>query len=398
MHWLTTETSRSLPTGITISLLHKAIAVRPDDAALFASLGEAYVATGDFRAAAQAFEQAVAREARDRTAWILLAQCYLELGEGQAALDVCMRSDAVPATAEIAFHRGQALSLLGRSEEARQAFLSVLELGDRRLNAMHALLAPLAPDPDPTTLLAFCDGLARRYQDTAIVRAHRAIAFSRLGRTSEASKLVDLDRHVVAMSFDPPAAFGGLANFNRLLAEEILADVRPARAQRDGLEIDYAPQTRSQPAMTALLAFIRDAMDSYIRQLSALGLDAVMPPPEAGTLFSANVVLRRDGANGEHIHRAGYISSVYYVRVPRIVSEANDERGSLVLGKCERYTGGYRPCWGTRFIKPVEGRLILFPSHLFHDVVPTGLEEPRISVAADLIPASEAQAQSAAGR
>jgi hypothetical protein len=386
MRWLTTETSRSLPPGTTIALLRKAIAVRPDDAALFTTLGEAYAAAGDLHAAVHAFEQAVTRDTRNRMAWVLLAQCYRELGDAPATLNACRRSDAVLPTAEIAFHRGHALLLLGRQEDARQAFLSVLELGDRRLNAMHALLSPLAPDPDPTNLLAFCDGLDERYQDTAIIRAHRAIALSRRGDARAAAELVDLHRHVLQMSFDPPAAFGDLGNFNSLLAEEILADPRPANPRRDGLEIAYAPPSRSQPAMKVLLGFIQDAMESYIRQLPALGLAAVMPPPEAATLFSANVVLRRDGANGEHIHRAGYLSGVYYVRVPRVVSETNDERGALVLGKCDRYTGGYQPCWGTRFIKPVEGRLVLFPSHIFHDVVPTGLDEPRISVAADLIP------------
>jgi tetratricopeptide (TPR) repeat protein len=396
MRWLTTETSRTLPPGVTAALLRKAIAVRPDDAALLASLGDALVAAGDLRAAVQAFEQSVAREPCNRTTWIMLAQCYLELGEAQAALDACVRSDAVLATEEIAYHRGQALELLGRHDEARAAFLSVLALGDRRLNALHHLLSPFASDPDPTNMLAFCNGLDRRYQDTAIVRAHRAIAFSRLGRTREAARLVDVEHHVMAMSFDPPAQFGGLARFNRLLADEILADDKPAMSQRDGLDIVYAPRTGTQPAMKALLTFIQDAMETYIRALPAMGLAAVMPPPDAATLFSANVVLRRNGANGEHIHRAGYISAVYYVRVPHVVVEANDERGSLVLGKCERYTGGYRPCWGTRFIKPVEGKLILIPSHMFHDVVPTGVDEPRISVAADLIPATDMGAPSPA--
>jgi tetratricopeptide (TPR) repeat protein len=391
MRWLNSETRRRLPPGAALPLLRKALEKKPNDPELLAALGDAYAALGDLRAAAEAFERSLAQELANRAAWIMLAQCHIERGEAEAALDACARSErALPTSEEIAFHRGHALSMLGRKEEARAAFMSAIAGDDRRLNAMHALLSPLASDPDPSALLAFCDALEPRYQNTAIVRAHRAIAFSRLGRTGEALALVDVDRHVVQMTFDPPAAFNGLANFNRLLAEEILSDGTPPRPQRDGLDIVYAPQSRSQPAMTALLAFVQDAMETYIRQLPALGLETIMPLPDAATLYSANVVLRRDGANGEHIHRAGYISAVYYVRIPKAVAEANDEKGSLVLGKCERYTGGHRPCWGVRYIKPVEGRLILIPSHMFHDVVPTGLEEPRISVAADLIPVYDA--------
>jgi hypothetical protein len=122
-------------------------------------------------------------------------------------------------------------------------------------------------------------------------------------------------------------------------------------------------------------------MEQWIAQMDARGLAAVMPPPPpAAQLYRGNTVLIGEGRNGAHIHGIGYVSAVYHVSLPP------GDGGDLVLGCCSSKTGGYEPCWGTRHIKPKEGWLTLFPSHVFHDVVPTGLSVPRVSVACDLIP------------
>jgi len=101
-------------------------------------------------------------------------------------------------------------------------------------------------------------------------------------------------------------------------------------------------------------------------------------------------VLVDDGSNRQHVQPTGYLSSVYYVHVPESVRAANDPRGSLQLGPCDQRTNGHRACWGERLIKPVEGWIVLFPSHIFHDVIPTGTSEPRISVPMDLEPVWDA--------
>ncbi len=103
----------------------------------------------------------------------------------------------------------------------------------------------------------------------------------------------------------------------RALADEILCPAVAGSPVRDGLDINYEPFVSTAPAFTALHAAIRDAMERYIASMPARGLDKVMPPPpEDATFFSANVVLTRDGRNGEHIHGLGYVSAVYHVARP----------------------------------------------------------------------------------
>jgi hypothetical protein len=176
-----------------------------------------------------------------------------------------------------------------------------------------------------------------------------------------------------------------------VLADEILGNSQAGTGACNEIDINYSMRSHRSPAYLALRIFMQAAICNYLDEAPERGLDAVLgPPPTVGMLGGASVVLRGDGRNGEHIHSDGYVSVVYYVQVPDSIVESRDERGALALGRCEQYTGGYTPCWGTRYIKPVAGWLVVFPSHIFHDVVPSKTNMARISVAADLKPKTQA--------
>ncbi|HTC04195.1 MAG TPA: putative 2OG-Fe(II) oxygenase [Xanthobacteraceae bacterium] len=387
MRWLEPEFVSQVPDSVKIALLRNAIEQRPNNAALYVRLGDLFEKSGLFSEGADAYETA-ARQAPDEfVAEPKLAKCYVELDRPEAALDACRRGEARGPSAELHFQKGRALFKLRRPADARDAFWSAVKANGTHIPALRALLAPMARQPDGSELLDVCDALPQSSKDTALVRAHRAIALSRIGRIAEALQIVDLDRHVARVPFDPPAQFGAIDQFNRHLADDILADRAPAKPANEGFDYNPAPQFHRSEAFIALREFIKSAIDSFLDEARDRGLDAVMPPPpKAGHLYESSTVLRGPGHNGEHIHGNAYVSSVYHVLVPDSVGSADDGRGALALGFCESYTGGYTPCWGTRYIKPVAGSLVIFPSHIFHDVVPSRTQMPRIAVAADLQP------------
>lgn len=192
--------------------------------------------------------------------------------------------------------------------------------------------------------------------------------------------------------FEPPAAYGGIERFNASLAEWLGANTGSVATPKPDCVIDYALEFMHPPMMQDLRAFFRASFETFIASLPAMGLDRLLPPPPvAGALHEASVFIRKDGRNGEHVHPGGYLSGVYYVQVPQSVRVASDRRGCLVVGSCEKLSAGRRPSWGLRYIKPEEGMLVLFPSHLFHDVVPTGDTELRRVISMDLRPASPAR-------
>jgi tetratricopeptide (TPR) repeat protein len=389
MRWLQSESNLDIPPAVAISMLHEAIRRQPNNPALRTRLGDMFEKSRLFSDGVAAYEVAAQQAPADFRAWPKLAKCYVELDSPEAALDACCRGEAQGPSAELHFQKGRALLKLGRDAEARAAFFSAVKSSGTNVAALRALLAPMARQPDGVELLDFCDALPQSYKHTALVRAHRAIALSRTGRTEEALQIVDLERYVARVPFVPPSQFGAIDQFNRQLTDDILADRSLGEPMSDGFDFNAAPLFRRSQTFLALREFIKSAIENFLDEAHSRGLNAVMPPPPAeGSLYQSSSVVRGPGHNGEHVHGTGYISVVYHVLVPESVSSADDNRGALALGLCANYTGGYTPCWGTRYIKPVAGSLVIFPSHIFHDVVPSLTQMPRIAVAADLLPAA----------
>ena len=279
MRWIEPEAEVSVPPGAQISLLRQAIEKQPNNPALHLRLGAALARCGRLGEAVDAYETA-ARQAPDAfVAGPKLAKCYVELDRPEAALDACHRGEARGPSAELYFQKGRALLKLQRPADARDAFRSAVKSNGTHIPALRALLAPMAREPDGAGLLDVCDALPQASKDTALVRAHRAIALSRVGRIAEALQIVDLDRHVARVPFDPPTHFGAIDQFNRHLADDILADRAPAKPASEGFDYNPAPQFRRSERFLALREFIKLAIDNFLDEACGRGLGAVMPPP-----------------------------------------------------------------------------------------------------------------------
>lgn len=89
------------------------------------------------------------------------------------------------------------------------------------------------------------------------------------------------------------------------------------------------------------------------------------------------------GYHLNHIHN-GWISSVYYVEVPEIAADTAEKQGWLKFGEPPVDLG-----FGDsirRLVQPKPGRLVLFPSYLWHGTVPYDSQEPRMTIAFDALP------------
>jgi len=384
MEWVEAEADRRIPLPVLIEILRETLATHPQRADLWGQLGR--LLNDDDRAedAVEAYEQSRRLDPVNFADWRSLIDNYVKSGRPQDALNL----SAPETTPGLDLAHGVALLALGDAAAGQAALLRAVARADSSSEvALHRLLNAMCTDEDGGPTLDLCHRLPDSLRRSTIVRAYGAIALSRTGRTDDARRLVDLERHVLRVPFAPPASFGGVEAFNGELAAIVLAlpsTVTSGGPKNDYRDIRYQPPNAHGLQFEALFGFIRGAMAGFIDEMGSRGLDDVMPPPPPRARFvTGTTVLRGDGRNGEHIHADGYLSSVYHVVLPDC---GDDDRGALVLGCCARRTGGYQPCWGTRTIKPREGWLTLFPSHIFHDVVPTGVEAPRVSIVADMNP------------
>src|SRR5690606_15878519 len=100
---------------------------------------------------------------------------------------------------------------------------------------------------------------------------------------------------------------------------------------------------------------------------------------------SWSVRLRRDGFHLNHVHSEGWISSCYYVGLPTVIADETRKEGWIKFGETGFDLGEREMI--ERMVRPEVGKLILFPSYLYHGTVPFVDESPRTTVAFDVVPA-----------
>ena len=123
---------------------------------------------------------------------------------------------------------------------------------------------------------------------------------------------------------------------------------------------------------------------------------AQLPPPDprhpqlrhrrdAPVRFSGSwsVRLVSGGRHANHVHPAGWFSSACYVALPDPVSRGVPPAGWLTLGEPPDELGlDLEPF---RMVEPKPGRLVLFPSTMWHGTRPFD-EGERLTVAFDVAP------------
>lgn len=151
---------------------------------------------------------------------------------------------------------------------------------------------------------------------------------------------------------------------------------------RGGTQTDGPLFSRVEPEIQALRALIVAAVAEHAATLRTrdpkhplLGFRAPTRPRFAG---SWSVRLGGQGYHANHVHPAGWISSAFYVALP---PDTGSEAGWLTLGSPQAELGLDLP--PARTVEPRPGRLVLFPSTMWHGTNPYPSGE-RLTVAFDV--------------
>lgn len=154
---------------------------------------------------------------------------------------------------------------------------------------------------------------------------------------------------------------------------------------RGGSQTDGPLLSRTEPEIRQMRAAIAAAVESYVAALPQpdpshplLGPRRDRTPRFAG---SWSVRLRESGFHESHVHSHGWISSALYLVLPDGDRDRAGGRGTLELGAPPDSLGvGQEPI---EEIEPELGRLVLFPSWVWHGTRPFAAGE-RMTVAFDV--------------
>ncbi|WP_156930303.1 2OG-Fe(II) oxygenase family protein [Sphingomonas jaspsi] len=156
---------------------------------------------------------------------------------------------------------------------------------------------------------------------------------------------------------------------------------------RGGTQTDGPLLSRLDAEVVQLRAALVSAIDDYVRGLPPVdpGHPMLSRPRSGPVRFAGSwsVRLGAAGYHAAHVHPQGWISSAFYCVVPPTAGDA----GRLVLGSPPPDLRTDLP--PIREVEPIAGRLVLFPSMIWHGTLPFG-EGERMTVAFDVAPCRDA--------
>lgn len=154
---------------------------------------------------------------------------------------------------------------------------------------------------------------------------------------------------------------------------------------RGGSQTDGPLFTKVDPEIRALREVIVSAVEQYVKSLPPM--DSAHPllglPRDRRKSFSGSwsVLLKGAGFHANHVHPQGWISSALYIHLPEHCASDSPNAGWLTLGEPQVGLGlDLKPLLQ---IEPKPGRLVLFPSYVWHGTRPFAKGE-RLTVAFDV--------------
>ncbi|HEY5072428.1 MAG TPA: putative 2OG-Fe(II) oxygenase [Caulobacteraceae bacterium] len=211
----------------------------------------------------------------------------------------------------------------------------------------------------------------------------------RLAGDGRYEELYDYQSLVGSWRIDTPQGWPDLAAYLADLSKS-LATLHVLRTHPIGQSVRHGSQTSQNLTLStdpAIAAFFR-AVDGPIRRhIAALGPgdDLVRSRIAADYRFAGawSIRLRPGGFHANHLHPMGWLSSACYIALPSAIR--HDRQGWLKFGEPGVATS---PALAAEhFIEPEPGLLALFPSYMWHGTVPFAGDEPRLTIAFDVVPA-----------
>lgn len=387
MLWGAPLPERVAPPALAQALLERALISSPASPLLHAKLGHVWLDRKDYSAAAESFGTALRLGGSTVETRALLARCLNYLHRHEEALDI------VSPLCQPLFERGRALLELGDAAAAEREFRAVLAADPDEPASCRMLCRILRDGGRLSETLALCEDLAGRGASNAQMLYNWGWALALAGDHERARRLLFEPERLALLKVDPPEGFPDIGSFNVALEEEILANPNKVtrfpeedEASRGSCRVDNLFAGRRTDLVNLLLKFVETAVERWTPDARP-GFDPwPTARPAAARLRPWGLIQRRDEYEEGHIHPQGWLSGVYYVTVPSIVSVAGRGPGCIEFGPPSAIARDMPEVAPTRRYVPEEGMLLLAPSHYQHRTIPSGVDRHRISVAFDVVP------------
>lgn len=377
--------------------LQRAADSHPDSGDLLTSLASVRVDLGDYAAAIPVLDSAAAAAPANPKPLSLLGEVFLKMQRFEDAVAVFQQLNALmPAAAGGWYNLGRAYEGLGRLEDAVAAFDEAVKRKPDFADAYSATAAAMLSLDRPVDALEASRECIERAPDDVRGLASMVVAFEALGEDAVAESLVNFERFVRIGRIEPPPDYVDLDAFNAALVEHILShptlrlDAPAAHCHDVKITGDLLADTEGPIAV--FREMMGEAFHGYRRRLPKRSEHPFAKTvPERWEMPMWATVMDDGGYQSAHIHPAGWLSGVYYAAVPEsVTADDPDHRGWLELGMPpDNYPAPKTPL--VRRFMPEPGKLVLFPSYIYHRTIPFEADARRVSIAFNIEPVRESE-------
>lgn len=283
-----------------------------------------------------------------------------------------------------------ALARTGEYAKAAAEFESVIVRRPTSVEVRCGLAECLLRAGEPARALAIAEearALAPHHQ-TTLALWHTAMR----GLPEYAEQaLADYDRFVATFDLGAPEGFSDLGTFHDVIAT-VLEKLHGAPPPEGGDKVHLVSRTSGSllgggsEVMTRFCQHLDKAVASYVKQLPSDDAHPFLNRKTGALRYARSWSTRvlKGGVVPNHVHDGSWISAIYYVKLPDDVVDPSNARAWTTFGEPPfeaRFTGAV-----SRTVRPVPGRLVLFPSYLWHGSREFRSPQPRLTIAFDLLP------------
>ena len=351
-----------------------------------------WMRTGNISEATRVLDQALEKYAHDDAMWATKAALLQGAGSSRDAYACLAQRVARPQPNPMLLIRAGLAALEFDPATALALAEQAMRAQPNNPTARKLLCAACLGVGDGPKALAECATLLKATPDDQYLIAMQTTAL-RLLNDSRYEALCDYDNLVLAQILETPPGWSDLTSFLTELTSRLNALHNPHghrllyQSLRRGTETTQDLSRSEDPVIQALFQAFAAPIARY-REHIGHGDDPLRRRNRGASRYNGSwsVRLHSAGYHTSHVHPRGWISSACYIQLPDSMRAGHSGEGILSFGAPGMLT---TPSLGAELsVRPEVGQLVLFPSYFWHGTLPFHSEQPRLTVAFDVVPAA----------
>ena len=371
--------------------LRECLGLEPRRAEAHNSLAQlVWMRTGDIIETTRVLDQALEKYEHDDALWATKAALLQGAGDARGGYACLAKRAARPQPPPMLLIRAGLAALEFEPSTALTLAEQAMRAQPNNSAARKLLCAAYLGVGDGAAAMAECATLLEATPDDQYLIAMQTTAL-RLLNDPRYEAVCDYDKMVLSQLIETPPGWPDLTSFLTELTSRLNTLHNPHghrllyQSLRHGTETTQDLSRSLDPVIQALFHAFAAPIARYREQIGQ-GQDALRRRNRGASRYNGSwsVRLHCAGYHTSHVHPRGWISSACYIQLPDSMRAGHSAAGTLSFGTPGMVT---MPSLDAELsVRPEVGQLVLFPSYFWHSTLPFHSEQPRLTVAFDVVP------------